>query len=79
LPAGFVVPTDRQPIAAGCVTLIRRVSLAGTVIVLNQSFRVGNRHPGLYLRPPMDTGRGWLTAYVNGRVLKHRPYKLVND
>jgi putative transposase len=79
LPASFVAPTDRQPIAAGRVTFIRRVSPAGTVSVLSQSFRVGKKHRGLYLRLVVDTGRGWLTAYLNGRVLKRWPYKLLND
>jgi putative transposase len=50
LPASFVVPTQRQKLASGRVTFIRRVSLAGTVSVLSQSFRVGKRHRGLYLR-----------------------------
>ena len=79
LPASFVVPTERQPLAEGRVTFIRRVSVAGTVTVLSQSFRVGKRHRGLYLRLVVDTGRGWLTAYLNGRVLKRWPYKLLND
>jgi putative transposase len=79
LPASFVVPTGRQKLAAGRVTFIRRVSTAGTVSVLSQSYRVGKRHRGLYLRLVMDTGRGWLTAYLNGRVLKRWPYKLLND
>jgi putative transposase len=79
LPASFVVPTARQQLAAGRVTFIRRVSTAGTVIVLSQSYRVGKRHRGLYLRLVVDTGRGWLTAYLNGRVLKRWPYKLLND
>ena len=78
LPASFKVPTDRQPIAAGRVSFIRRVSTAGTVSILSQSFRVGKRHRGLYLRLVVDTGRGWLTAYLNGRVLKRWPYKLLN-
>jgi hypothetical protein len=26
----------------------------------------------------VDTGRGWLTAYLNGRVLKRWPYNLLN-
>jgi putative transposase len=79
LPARFVVPMGRQKLAAGRVTFIRRVSPAGTVSVLSQSFRVGKRHRGLYLRLVIDTGRGWLTAYLNGRVLKRWPYKLLND
>jgi transposase InsO family protein len=79
LPASFVVPTGRLPLAAGRVTFIRRVSVAGTVTVLSQTFRVGKRHRGLYLRLVVDTGRGWLTAYLNGRVLQRWPYKLLND
>ena len=79
LPTSFVVPTERLPLAKGRVTFIRRVSVAGTVTVLSQSYRVGKRHRGLYLRLVVDTGRGWLTAYLNGRVLKRWPYKLLND
>jgi transposase InsO family protein len=78
-PASFVVPTKRQPLAAGQVTFIRRVSPAGTVSVLSRSYRVGKRHRGLYLRLAVDTGRGRLTAYLDGRVLKRWPYKLLND
>jgi putative transposase len=79
LPASFAVPTERQPLAKGHVTFIRRVSWAGTVTVLSQSFRVGKRQRGLYLRLVVDTGRGSLTAYLNGRVLKRWPYKLLNE
>jgi putative transposase len=79
LPASFEVPTGKVPLAAGRVTFLRRVSAAGTVTVLSQSFRVGKRHRGLYLRLAVDTKRGWLTAYLNGRVLKRWPYKLLND
>jgi putative transposase len=79
LPTSFVVPTGRLPLTAGRVTFIRRVSVAGTVTVLSQSFRVGKRHRGLYLRLVVNTGRGVLTAYLNGRVLKRWPYKLLND
>jgi transposase InsO family protein len=79
LPASFVVPTGRLPLAAGRVMFLRRVSVAGTVTVLSQSFRVGKRHRGLYVRLVVDTGRGMLTAYLNGRVLKRWPYKLLNE
>jgi Homeodomain-like domain len=79
LPASFVVPTGRLPLAEGRVIFIRRVSWAGAVTVLSQTFRVGKRHRGLYLRLVVDTGRGQLTAYLNGRVLKRWPYKLLND
>ena len=74
-----MVPTARLPLAAGRVTFIRRVSVTGTVKLLSQSFRVGKRHRGLYLRLVVDTNRGTLTAYLNGRVLKRWPYKLLNE
>jgi hypothetical protein len=79
LPKSFVVPTGRLPLAAGRVSFLRRVSVAGTVTVLSQSFRVGKRHRGLYLQMVVDTGRGRLTAYLNGRVLKRWPYTLLNN
>ena len=79
LPASFGVPTGRLPLAAGRVTFIRRVSSVGTVTLLSQSFRVGKKHKGLYLRLVIDTGRGKLTAYLDGRVVKRWPYKLLND
>jgi transposase InsO family protein len=79
LPATFEVPTGRQELAAGRVTFLRRVSVAGTVTVLSQSFRVGKSHRGLYLRLVIDTGRGQLTGYRDGRVLKRWPYKLLNE
>jgi hypothetical protein len=79
LPASFVVPTERQPAAEGRGTFIRRVRCAGTVTVLSQALRVGKRHRGLCLRLVVHTGRGRLTAYRNGRVLKRWPYQLWND
>ena len=79
LPPRFVVPTGRLPLAEGRVTFIRRVSWAGSVTLLSQSYRVGKKHKGLYLRLVIDTGRGKLTAYLNGRVVKRWPYTLLND
>ena len=78
MPASFVVPTGRLPVAAGRVTFIRRVSVAGTVKVLSQTFRVGKRHRGLYVRLVLDTQRGRLSAYLEGRLLKRWSYKLTN-
>ena len=68
----FAVPTGRLPPAAGRVTSIRRVSVAGTVVVLSQSFRVGKEPRGLYLQMVVDTGRA-PDPYLNGRVLKCWP------
>jgi putative transposase len=78
LPPRCVVPTEGLPIAAGRVIFIRRVSVGGTVNVLSQSYRVGKQHKGLYLRLILDTQRGRLSAYLNGRLLQRWPYKLLN-
>jgi putative transposase len=43
LPGSFVAPMTRQPLAAGRVTFLRRVSVAGTVTLLSQTFRVGKK------------------------------------
>ncbi len=78
LPQRFVVPTTALPVAAGRVIFIRRVSAAGTVSVLSQSYRVGKRHRGLYLKLVLDTQRGRLSAYLDGKLLKRWDYKLLN-
>jgi putative transposase len=79
LPQRYVIPKEALPIASGRVTFLRVVSPAGTVSVLSQSFRVGKRHRGLYVKLVLDTQRGWLTAYLDGRKLKRWPYKLLNE
>ena len=54
LPASFVGPTERQELAAGRVTFLRRVSGAGTVTVRSQSFR-GGKYIGA-----CTCGGGWI-------------------
>jgi putative transposase len=78
LPPRYVVPTEPLPIAAGRVIFTRRVSAKGFVKVLSQSYRVGQRHHGLYVKLVLDTQRGHLTAYLDGCRLKRWPYRLLN-
>src|SRR5262249_51746870 len=79
LPPRYATPKEAWPIAAGRVTFIRRVSAPGSVRVLSQSYRVGKRHHGRYVKLVLDTQRGWLTAYLNGQKLKRWPYKMLNE
>jgi transposase InsO family protein len=78
LPPRFTIPLDRLPISAGRVTFIRQVSQQGTIRLLSQKFKVGKRLRGRYVKATLDTQRGWLTVYLNGRVLKRWSYKLLN-
>jgi transposase InsO family protein len=77
LPPRYTVPLDPLPIAAGRVTFIRQVTRSGTIALLGQSYRVGKRLKGQYLKAVIDTQRRHLTVYVKGRVFKRWPYPFV--
>jgi hypothetical protein len=46
--------------------------------VLSQSFAVGKRHKGRYVKAVLDTQRARLTMYLDGRVVKRWPYPWLN-
>jgi transposase InsO family protein len=77
LPPRFVMPTDPLPIAAGRVTFIRQVTPHGNIHLLSQTFKVGKRLKGQYVKAVLDTQRSQLTVYVKGRVFKRWPYPFV--
>jgi hypothetical protein len=79
LPPRYVVSTEPLPVAAGRVIFIRRVSWTGFVSVLSQSYRIGKRHNGLYVKLVLDTRNGHLTAYLDGQRIKRGPYHLLNN
>jgi transposase InsO family protein len=79
LPPRFVVPTALLPIAAGRVTFIRQVTPSGTVHLLSQTFKLGKRLKGQYVKAVLDTERAHLTVYVKGRVFKRWPYPYVHN
>lgn len=78
LPPRFTVPIELLPIAAGRVTFIRMGTPHGHIHLLSQTFWVGKRLKGQYVKAVLDTQRGWLTVYLKGRLFKRWPYKLVN-
>jgi putative transposase len=74
LPPAYLVPTEPLPIAAGRITFIRQVTPHGNVHLLSQTFKVGKRLKGEYVKVVLDTRRGHLTVYRQGRVFKRWPY-----
>jgi transposase InsO family protein len=66
LPPRFVVSTDALPIAAGRVTFIRQVTIHGKIHLLSQTFSIGKRLKGQYVKVVLDTQRAQLTVYVKG-------------
>lgn len=75
----FSVPLTPLPIAAGRVTFTRsgQVTPYGNIHLLSQSFKVGKRLKGQYLKAVLDTQRAHLTVYVQGRIFKRWPYPFV--
>jgi transposase InsO family protein len=74
LPPGYVIPTEPLPIAAGRVVFIRQVTPNGSIHLLSQTFKVGKRLKGEYVKAVLDTQHGQLTVYRQGRIFKRWPY-----
>ncbi len=74
LPPRYSIPSELLPIAAGRVTFIRQVTLSGNIHLLSQTFKVGKRLKGQYVKAMLNTQRAQLTVYVKGRVFKRWPY-----
>ncbi len=74
LPLNFLIPHDPLPIAAGRITFFRQVTKHGNVHLLSQTFFVGKRLKGEYVRVILDTQRAHLTVYRQGRLFKRFPY-----
>lgn len=74
LPADYMIPTNLLPIAAGRITFIRQVTFNGNVHLLSQTFKVGKRLKGEYVKVVLDTRHGQLTVYRQGRIFKRWPY-----
>jgi len=74
LPQGYVIPTEPLPVAAGRISFIRQVTAHGNVHLLSQTFWVGKRLKRVYVKVILDTRRGHLTIYRQGRLFKRWPY-----
>lgn len=74
LPPNYVVPTEPLNIAAGHITFFRQVTAHGNVHLLSQTFFVGKRVKGEYVKVQLDTKRAQLTIYRQGRIFKRWPY-----
>jgi len=74
LPGDYVIPTELLPIAAGRISFIRQVTLNGKIRLLSQTFKVGKRLKGEYVKVVLDTRRRHLTVYRQGRIIQRWPY-----
>jgi transposase InsO family protein len=74
LPPGYLMPHEPLPVAVGRITFFRQVTAHGNVHLLGQTFRVGKRLKGEYVKVLLDTQRAHLTVYRQGRIFKRWPY-----
>ena len=74
LPPAYVIPIEPLQIAAGYITFFRQVTAYGKVHLLSQTFFVGKRLKGEYVKVRLDTKRAQLTVYRHGRIFKRWPY-----
>jgi len=74
LPLNYVIPTEPLQIAAGHISFFRQVTAHGNVHLLSQTFFVGKRLKGEYVKVQLDTKRAQLTVYRQGRIFKRWPY-----
>jgi len=74
LPPNYEVPTEPLNIAAGHITFFRQVTAHGNVHLLSQTFPVGKRLKGEYVKVQLDTKHAHITVYRQGRIFKRWPY-----
>ena len=74
LPPAYLIPNEPLPIAAGRITFFRQVTVHGNVHLLSQTFKVGKRLKGEYVKVLLDTQRAHLTVYRQGRIFKRWSY-----
>ncbi len=77
LPVRFEIPLTALPIATGRVLFIRQVTPNGWIYLLSQSFKVGKRFKGQFVKAILDTQRTQLTIYAQGQIIKRWPYPFV--
>jgi putative transposase len=77
LPARFEIPLTALPIAIGRVIFIRQVTPQGRIHLLSQSFKIGKRLKGQFVKAVLDTQRAQLTVYAQGQIIKRWPYPFV--
>ncbi len=77
LPSNYLIPHEPLPVAAGRITFFRQVTRHGNVHLLSQTFFVGKRLKGEYVKVTLDTQRAYLTVYRHGHIFKRFPYPFV--
>ena len=77
-----LIPTGRLPIVAGRIHLMRKVDGAGKITLLNETWSVGEKWIGEYVRATINTAQQILTLWhqedadADWRLIKTRQFRL---
>jgi hypothetical protein len=77
-----LIPMGRLPIAAGRIHLMRKVDGAGKITLLNETWSVGEKWIGEYVRATINTAKQILTLWhqahadADWRLIKTRQFRL---
>ncbi len=77
-----LIPTGRLPIVAGRIHLMRKVDGAGKIALLNESWSVGEKWVGEYVRATINTAQQTLTLWhqeeadADWHLIKTRQFRL---
>ena len=81
-PLSKLIPEGRLPLCAGRIHIMRKVDPQGTVAFLNESWLVGKRWRGEYIRATIDTARQQVSFWhkpdedTDWRCLKTRLFRI---
>jgi hypothetical protein len=76
------IPHGRLPITAGRIHFMRKVQSKGEIELLNETWLVGQKWIGVYVRAPINTVKQVLTVWHKSdaesawRLLMTRPFRL---
>jgi hypothetical protein len=77
-----LIPQERLPITAGRVHIMRKVDTAGQVSFLNETWSVGSKWMGEYVRATINTAKQMVTfwhqaeAQADWHLIKTRQFRL---
>lgn len=77
-----LIPLEDLPITAGRIHFMRKVDLAGHIEFLNETWPVGEKWIGEYVRATIDTEQQTVTVWhqadvaANWRLIKPRQFRL---
>jgi putative transposase len=76
LPANFLIDFNNIPVAVGKILFIRMVNQAGSIGILDEAVKIGQRYRYQYVKAVLETRPQRLKVYCSGRLIKSLTFRL---